>query len=122
NGVITRLMRDREDWEEYLSRDQSFYNNYFIDKGAKGILPWLEQWISEGKTLFDPSFATNYLGKIEKIFGSELRSPQVVLRQMMLVADNSFGEKFSPKVREIFKPSRLSYSEGNWSDERLLQD
>lgn len=35
NGMINKLNMAKKRWNNYSSQEQSFYNNYFIDKSAK---------------------------------------------------------------------------------------
>ncbi|MFN8790534.1 MAG: hypothetical protein ACK5Y2_03650 [Bdellovibrionales bacterium] len=121
NGMINKLKMKKEKWEKYSAKDQSFYNNPHIDKAAKSILPWIEKWITEGKTLYDPGFVENYLASLEKAIGAELTSPRLVLNEFVLVADNGYNSKFRDQVRKVIRPSSMFTSEGEWSDELLLR-
>jgi len=121
NGMINKLKMKKEKWEKYSSKDQSFYHNPHIDKAAKSILPWMEKWIRDGKTLYDAGFVENYLSSLEKAIGPELTSPRLILNEFILVADSGYKNKFRDGVRKLIRPSSMFTSEGEWSDEILLR-
>lgn len=121
NGIINKLIMNKERWEKYSSKEQSFYNNYHIDKAAKSILPWIEEWVSEARTLYDSEFVTKYVSSLEKSFGSELSAPKLSLNQLVLLADSAYNGKFKDTVRQAFRASSMYTSEGEWTDERFLQ-
>lgn len=121
NGLINKLTMKKERWEKYSAKEQSFYNNYHIDKAAKTILPWMEEWVNEGRTLYDPRFVSDYVSSLEKSFGGELTAPRLMLNELVLIADNKYGGKFKDAVRKSVRASSMYNSEGEWSDERLLK-
>lgn len=119
NGIITKLNMDKKQWKKYFSQQESFYNNYFIDKAAKAILPWLEDWIKDGKTLYDPSFVEKYNLSLESAFGNELTAPKLLLNKLVLVVDNKFDGKLIEIVGKEFNPSEMY--EGDLSDASTLK-
>lgn len=121
NGLINKLTMKKERWEKYLAKQQSFYNNYHIDKAAKTILPWMEEWVNQGRTLKDSQFVSNYVSSLEKSFGAELKAPRLMLNELALIADNKYNGKFSDAVRKSIRASSMYNSEGEWSDDRLLR-
>ncbi len=121
NGMINKLNMDKKRWEKYFSRKLSFYNNYHIDKAAKTIMPWLEDWLKEGKTLYEPTFVEKYVTSLESVFGNELATPKLLLNEMILVADNKFEGKFRDTVKKEFRTSSMYSGQGEWSDVRTLK-
>lgn len=121
NGIINKLNMDKKRWEKYSSQQQSFYNNYHIDKAAKTIMPWLEEWLKDGKTLYDPAFVEKYVSSLEAAFGSELTTPKLLLNELVLVADNKLDGKFRDVVKKEVRASSMYAGQGEWSDARTLK-
>lgn len=121
NGLINKLTMEKRKWEKYSATPQSFYNSYSIDKAAKATLPWIEQWLTENRTLYDTQFVDKYMTALEQALGNELAAPKLMLNEMVLVADGKFDGKFRDTVRKAMRASSMYTSEGNWSDERTLK-
>ncbi|MFN7825012.1 MAG: hypothetical protein ACK5P6_06600 [Pseudobdellovibrionaceae bacterium] len=121
NGLINKLTMDKKRWEKYSTKPQSFYNNYHIDKASKAILPWMEEWLKENKTLYDSQFVEKYISTLEQNFKDELTTPKLLLNELVLVADNKFNGKFRDTVRKTLRASSMYTSEGDWGDERTLK-
>lgn len=122
NGIINKTTMNKKRWEKYSTKPLSFYNNYHIDTTAKSVLPWLEQWLQDGKTLYTKGFYEKYMLTLEDSLGNELSSPKLLLNKLVLVADNKFDGKFRDVVGRIFKTSTMYAGQGEWSDERTLED
>ena len=121
NGMINKLTMDSKKWEKFLNRPQSMYFNFHIDKAAKAILPFMEDWLKEGRTLYDSQFVEKYIAILEKDFGAELIAPKLMLNEMVLVADSKVNGSFRESVRKTLRPSSMYVSEGEWSDEKMLE-
>ncbi len=121
NGLINKFTMTKERWLKFSSKELSFYNNYHIDKASKSILPWMETWVSEGKTLYDSQFVGKYLSILEKAFGGELTAPKLILNELVLLADSKYNGKFRDIVRQSVRASSMYTSEGDWSDDRFLK-
>lgn len=121
NGLVNKLNMDKKRWEKYSNQQQSFYNNYFIDKASKTILPWIEDWLKDGKTLYDPTFVDKYISSLETAFGNELTTPKLLLNELVLVADNKFEGKFRELVKKELRASSMYAGQGEWSDARTLK-
>jgi hypothetical protein len=121
NGLINKYNMNKKKWEKYVAEDQSFYNNYYIDRSSKAILPWIEAWIKEGKTLYDPIFSEKYISSLEVAFKNELTVPKILLNKLVLVADNKFDGKFRDIVKKEFNTSLMYSGQGDWSDVRTLK-
>ncbi len=120
NGLINKVTMDKSKWESYLTKPQSFYNSYAIDKAAKTTLPWLETWMNEGKTLYDPQFVETYVSNLEKTFGKELTAPKLILNEMVFIADGKFERKYRDTARKAFRASSMYSGQGDWEDPRTL--
>ena len=121
NGMINKITMDPKKWDKFLNRPQSFYFNFHIDKAAKAILPFMEDWLKEGRTLYDSQFVEKYISILEKDFGPELIAPKLMLNEMVLVVDSKINGSFRESVRKILRPSSMYGSEGEWSDEKMLE-
>ncbi len=121
NGLINKHTMDKKRWDKYSSKAQSFYDNYYIDKAAKATLPWLEKWLSDSKSLYDPQFVEKYISELEQSLGNELVAPKLLLNEMVLIADGKFDGKFRDTVRKAMRASSMYTTEGDWSDERTLK-
>jgi len=121
NGIINKLTMKKERWERYSTKEHSFYSDPHIDRAAKSILPWIETWLNEDKTLFDTSFVKEYLSSLENKLGHELMAPRLVLKEMVLVVDNEYKENMRDAIRSSIRASSIYSSKGKWSDDRLLK-
>lgn len=121
NGLLNKDLMNKKNWETYLAKQQSFYNNYHIDKASKAILTLTEDWLQKNRTLYDPEFIEQYISTLIKEFGQELTSPKLMLNEMVLVADSKIEGKFRDFVRKELRSSSIYTSEGSWTDPRTLE-
>lgn len=121
NGMIARLYMKNERWQKYLAEEQSFYNDFFVDRAAKTVLPWLGEWLEAGKSLYDERFVKTYVSSLEAAMGEKLTAPKMLLKEMVLVVDARYGGKFRDHVRRSFSASSMYTSEGHWQDEQMLR-
>lgn len=121
NGLINKLNMDQKSWGKYSAKLLSFYNDYHIDKASKAILSWMEEWLKENKTLYDPQFAGNYISILEQVFKSELTSPRLLLRELVFVTDGKFNGELSDTFRKAIRASSTYSSDGDWDDARTLK-
>ena len=109
-------------FEKYRVREGSFYNNPNIDRAGKALLPLLDGWLAEGKTLFDPQFVDAYLRTLENAFGESLAAPQLALNEMYLMVDARVGTGLTrPVIRTLHSTSAYS-EESAWSEPGILVD
>lgn len=122
NGVIERAVMEPDKFEKYRIREGAFYNNPNIDRAGKALLPLLDEWLAEGRTLFDPQFVDAYLRMLESAFGDSLTSPQLLLNEMYLMVDARVGTGLTrPVIRALRSTS--AYSEAAaWSEPDILVD
>ena len=92
NGMIKKAIYGPEEWNSYYASKNSFYAVENIDLTAKAIMPWLENWLDEGKTLYDPDFISQFLAITKKAVGEKLLEPRQLLNEMMLISDG-FDQK-----------------------------
>lgn len=119
NGRIGRLYSSPERWKRYLATDRSFYNDANIDRAGKALLPWLDEWLEAGKTMFDPQFVPEVLATLRVAFGDELTAPALQLNAMFLRLDAPFGHEFTGVVARAMHASSISSSSGDWTGQDL---
>lgn len=114
NGIVTKLFMKKEAWDKYAAKPQSFYNNESIDLAGKQIIPLLETWLKEGKTIYDKAFVRDYISTLEKAFGPALTSPSLYLSEMVFQASGQFEKPFRKYVRRTLKVASMWASQGDW--------
>jgi hypothetical protein len=122
NGLICKMTMDKKKWDKYLVKPHSFYNDASIDKAAKAILPWMEEWLAEDRSLYHPEFVEKYMSSLNTAFGQELTNPSLLLNELVAIVDDKFSSEgeFRKVLRESLHTSSMYSSEGEWSNERML--
>lgn len=119
NGMIARNVTPPAEFDKYAATELSFYNNDAIDRAAKALLPWLDEWLKNKRTIDDAEFASRYISVLEKSFGEDLLKPKLYLSEMFLFVDKKYGVSLRRSVRRTLGTSSLYASEGTLSDENL---
>jgi hypothetical protein len=102
NGLVARLV-DRADYDKRLAQDGGFYNDPFIDKVAKALLPALEKRLANKGTVYDPEFVTEYLAAVHAAFPDGL-PPVAYLRPLFIAVPG-------PDTNHLMDVARPGYSE-----------
>jgi hypothetical protein len=95
NGMIARALRPSASFATLLGTPRSLYYDETIDRSAKALLPWLDEWLASRRTLYDPAFVPEYLAHLHQEFGTSLRAPRLLLNRMVLFTDSTFGGSVS---------------------------
>lgn len=119
NGMIARQITPPAEYEKYLAAKNSFYNNDAIDRAAKAVLPWLDDWLKSGRTINDKEFAAQYISVLEKAFDADLLKPKLYLSEMYLFADGKYGVSMRRSVRRTLETASFYASEGSLDEESL---
>lgn len=119
NGMIARNVTPPAEFEKYVAAPRSFYDNAAVDRAAKALLPWLDQWLKEGRTLHDPEFVPRYIDVLEQSFGDDLLRPKLYLSEMFLFVDQKYGTSMRRQVRRTLEPASLYASEGALNEKSL---
>lgn len=119
NGMIARTVTPRAEFEKYVAAKQSFYNNAGVDRAAKAVLPWLDEWLQNGKNINEAEFVNQYISVLEKAFGTDLLQPKLFLSEMFLFVDRKYGVSLRRQVRKILETASLYASEGSLSEQNL---
>lgn len=120
NGMIARAVTPPAEFEKYLATKKSFYNNEVIDRAAKAVLPWLDEWLKNKRTINDAEFVNQYIAILERAFGEELLRPRLYLSEMFLFVDKKYGVSMRRNVRRTLETASLYASEGSLADENIL--
>lgn len=119
NGMIARAVTPPAEYEKYIAAKKSFYNNDAIDRAAKAVLPWLDEWLRKEKTINDAEFAGQYISVLEKSFGADLLNPKLYLSEMFLFVDGKYGVSMRRGVRRTLETASFYAAEGSLTDENL---
>ena len=122
NGMIGRAVLEPEEFEKTLAREGSFYNYPNVDRAGKALLPVLDLWLAEGRTLFDPQFVDVYIRTLESAFGDSLLAPQLFLNEMYLMVDARVGTGLARPVRQALHSTSVYSEEAAWSEPGILAD
>jgi hypothetical protein len=120
NGIIARHVTPPADFEKYAATKLSFYNNDAIDRGAKAVLPWLDNWLKNKKTINDPEFVSRYVSVLEKAFGEDLLKPKLYLSEMFLFVDKKYNVSMRRSVRKTLETASFYASEGSLDEPEIL--
>lgn len=122
NGMIVRELVNKERYEKYRDRKNSFYNNDAIDKTSKAVIPLLDEFMNQNKTLVDSDFVARYVAELEKIFNKDEISPRLYLFTMSLIVDGEFGKfELSSVIREL-RSSSVYNSQGDLSGKEMTAE
>jgi hypothetical protein len=119
NGMIARNATPPAAFERYIAAPRSFYDNSAVDRAAKALLPWLDGWLKEERTLHDPEFVRRYIGVLESAFGEDLLRPKLYLSEMFLFVDRQYGTSMRRQVRRALETASLYASEGSLDEQTL---
>lgn len=122
NGMIGRAVMGPQRFAVWQSQEGSFYNNPNIDRAGKALLPLLDGWLAEDRTMFDSLFVDTYLQTLEKAFGPSLAAPQLLLSEMYLMSDARLGTGLRHNVRRTLHVASMYSEQAAWSEPGLLAD
>ncbi len=108
NGYINRTLLSTPEYNNLINRPQGLYSNEFIDRGAKRLLPLLDQFLAKKQKLFSREFLVEYEKMFEAEFAKDLSRIELYISEIALVFDHNI---FKPKMlREQFKLSSVMSS------------
>ncbi len=99
NGLVARTV-NRPGFDESYARVRGLYSDRFIDVTAKAVLPWIETYLGQGKTLYDPEFLEHYLRTVSSVFAKGI-PPALHLRPHVALYEASLtrvGEHFERTI------------------------
>jgi hypothetical protein len=81
-------------------------------------MPWLEEQLAQGKTLYHPDFIPTYVKKLSEVFGKKLESPKVLLSYMYFIFDETFQYDFEKDIHKNIFATQAWW--GDWNDQEIL--
>jgi len=100
SGSMARAtMNSDEEFQRFISRPLSLYNDQYIDRAAKAALPFVDMWLSKGD-MFHEDFAEGYNGAIAREFGDRL-PPQLYFNTMLLLQEDYGTPLISPVFNSL---------------------
>lgn len=88
NGLVGRMLTPPEKFARCLARDECLYNDRVVDRAAKALMPVVERYLAEGKTLFSPSFPADFLEAAALVLAEA--GPALYLRTVTVAFDPPF--------------------------------
>jgi len=120
NGIVERMVQPAGQYEQYLKRERSFYDDDAIDRVAKAILPALEDRLAHGRTLYDEDFVPEYIRLARVGLGKLVNRPALGLRVMVAaILDPSLEPAFR-RLQSAVGPGAVSPCMGDDPDCRDL--
>jgi hypothetical protein len=111
NGLAARAV-NRPDYEKRLARPLGFYNDPDIDRAAKAVMPFVEQWTLAGRSIGDEGFAEGYLGALATEYGAGLSAPRLAMFDLMLFRDEAIAGDVHAALEARFHLNQLSMVSG----------
>ncbi|MBI4751662.1 MAG: hypothetical protein HY774_24535 [Acidobacteria bacterium] len=106
NGLVFQKVSTSQYFEKFIAIDQSFYNDPFIDKTAKAMMPAIRKRIESGQSLFD-GFVDEYVSTARQALGDRISDPHLRLFvRTSVLADAGFR----PLAQELARGIRAGYS------------
>lgn len=102
NGMLNRTLQTKEQFSAFIEKPRSFYDDEYIDKLAKALLPLLDNELENGSKI-SPRFVDSYLTLARSTLGDIATSPLLSLRVMSLVYGD---QKQKPLVHQFSKMVR----------------
>lgn len=122
NGIFAKTHLSKTEWDASYEREKSFYNEYYIDQSAKVIIPFLESWLKNKKTLANTKeFVRLYYSALSSRFQAGLSSPRIQLREMLLLADETYEGPVRKIIRKHIRVASMYTSQGDWEDPKFLE-
>lgn len=108
NGYINRTLLSTPEFNQLINRPKGLYSQEFIDRGAKRLIPHLEQFLAKKKKLFNKDFLSEYEKMFEAEFAKDLKRIDLYTSEVALIVDKDVFEKSS--FRKLFRPNSVTYS------------
>jgi hypothetical protein len=103
NGLVARKVKSESDFQKALAKENGFYNDFFIDRVGKELMPLAERRINEEKPI-DGHFVAEYLQLTKKTLGDKMSSPLLALRTMPLVFEDLSLRPLVEKLVGLVRP------------------
>jgi hypothetical protein len=109
NGLVSKRLMKPEDFQKYFTREQSFYNDPFIDRAAKVLMPLMESRLKEKKSLYADDFVAEYLKAASDALGEAKESPVLQLRTMGAIYNRDRDDIFNRLNSRVYTNNAFSF-------------
>jgi len=110
NGRVYRRLASNDEWTRYVRSEFSFYTRDETDRAAKAVLPLVDTFIRDGRSIASPGFAAEYAAVVKRALGDRLIAPIALLSEFAMVSDAALGEKVRSVVQEAVQAKTGTYS------------
>ena len=110
--LAEKRLRKADDFAKFLADDDNVYFDTFIAKAGRAITPIIEQWLAEGRTIFDPAFVDAYLQATAKELGALSESPRFRISSCALI----HSPATESAKKELLNTVRTIASVDSWRD------
>lgn len=107
NGILARMVSDSARWQRLNTTPLALYNNPYIDRAARVLIPIADSLLTRGETIDAPGVVEQYVAAIESAFGESATSPSLLLNELYLFVDGSLGETVRSDVRRTIRPASM---------------
>lgn len=113
NGIVGEKVETKEKFEERFKKEQTWYNNFYIDQGAKSIFTYTKSHIEKNKTL-DKSFCKEYIKLGSKKMKENIHSLSFILSSHGFIVSDDTLYTLATTLRKSFRTIAIDY--GNLKD------
>jgi hypothetical protein len=106
NGLVQRMMVGQEKFAPFAAQPRSFYNDEFIDRAGKALLPITESALRAGGKL-DAEFLRAYLAAIPIALGPRSTSPLLTLKHIAAFDASPTAGKARRKLTDAIRPGSM---------------
>ena len=110
NGRVYRRLASRDDWTRYLRNDRTFYTRDETDRAAKALLPLVDTFLREGRTIDTQAFGPEYAAVVKGALGERLLAPIALLSEFAMVYDATLGDDLQSVVQNAVIAQTGTYS------------
>ncbi len=116
--MVEKRMRPAAEFGEFVATDENIYFDPFIARAGRALLPVMERWVAEGRTVFDDEFVEAYLRAFGREMGPLVASPRLILSSRVQI----HGPKGKAASHEFRQLVRGISTQEEWKDLRAAKD
>jgi hypothetical protein len=109
-GLVHKEFETGQQWEDRRQKAGTYYQLTTVDAVARAMVPWLEDRLARGLTLYEASFVPQYVALARKALGSALDRP-ANLRVIVAALDD---QELEPALAIITKAARPGREQNGW--------
>ena len=119
NGIVLERVKGDEALARAMSKEGSLYNDPFVERVAKRLLPFVEEKLAKGAALDEPFVAT-YVAEAGAALGEERGSPLLALKMYSLVFESHELRSLHGAFANAVRPRLAGASVGFGPESREL--